>query len=81
MALVFAILVWALVEAAAIVGFFAALVGERIERCSSCHRYGLTSEGVMHAQGCPDRTRTHVIHAILSFSHRLHVDRIHAHHH
>jgi hypothetical protein len=33
---VFALLIWTLIEAAAVLGFFAASMGERIERCERC---------------------------------------------
>jgi hypothetical protein len=31
----------------------AGLFGGRIERCPDCHRYSLTVDGRVHAEGCP----------------------------
>lgn len=35
------------------IGVEAWLTGEKFERCPSCHRYGLTSDGTRHPEGCP----------------------------
>lgn len=51
--LVVAVLFWAIVELAAVVGFLGVLTGERIERCPHCHRDGLTTDGELHELGCP----------------------------
>jgi hypothetical protein len=48
-----ATLFWAIVEFGAIVCFYGFIAGERITRCPRCHHIGLTSEGSMHAHGCP----------------------------
>ena len=54
---VFAVLIWALVEGAAVLGFMGVLMGERIERCGRCGRVGLTSHHEMHPKGCPQHLR------------------------
>jgi hypothetical protein len=42
-------LVTLLAAAAGVAGLF----GGRIERCPGCHRYSLTVDGRVHAEGCP----------------------------
>lgn len=69
--LVVAGLGWALVEAAAVAGLFGAATGEQIERCARCRRYGLTEDGTMHPNGCPDHLAAHLraVHAHLGPHH------------
>jgi hypothetical protein len=69
---VFAALVWVLVEGAAVLGFFGALMNERIERCRHCGRVGLTSNHTMHPNGCPQTLVTRLRHAWVGQPHHLH---------
>lgn len=73
---VFATLIWAAVEGAAVIGLFAALTGERFERCRRCGRFGLTADHMVHPDGCPKpalqqfrRSRTALLHVV----HRQHL--------
>ena len=37
------------------IGLGAWIEGERLERCRSCKRFGLTTGGDRHPEGCPPR--------------------------
>lgn len=78
--LVFALVLWGVVEVAAVAGFLGVLSGEKLERCSHCHQYGLTSDGIMHPHGCPDGIAAHLAHLMRSFGHLLHFDSLHLQH-
>jgi len=57
---VFATLIWAIVEGAAVVGLFGALTGERFERCQRCGHIGLTADHTVHPRGCPKPALQHL---------------------
>lgn len=35
------------------VGIIGGFSGRRLEKCPRCHRYGLTSDRLVHSEGCP----------------------------
>lgn len=80
--IVFVVVFWAVIDWMAVIGFFGALTGERLERCSRCHRFTLTSGGAVHADGCPMSIHEHVAHVRESAVHGLHFGhRLHFGHH
>lgn len=67
------VLVWAIIDWAAVVGLFGALMGERIERCPRCHHVGLTVDERIHEHGCPMGVREHASHVWHRSVHLLHI--------
>ena len=75
-AAVLVVVLWLVVEGAAVVGLLAALTGGEVSQCSRCHRYGVTRHGV-HPGGCPHQRSAGLLHAWISLSRRSHGDRTH----
>lgn len=79
--LVVVVAFWSLIDFAAVLGLFGVLSGERIARCSQCHRFGLTVGGTMHGHGCPPNLHEHFGNAWRRSAHSHVEHRLHLGHH
>lgn len=55
-----------------VIGAAALLDDEHLERCPSCHRFGLTAGGTRHPEGCPPSAVSHLAHPV-RIRHGLHL--------